>query len=154
MRPSVLKDHIFQRKHPMIQCTVVPLFTTLYLRPPLIIRPLEFGPKGQFSVLNDLCFKTTCNIRPHFLGPMSGLKIEEPLYIYRTPYSGAMCNSNSLYWSNFIHENDKQITYLCLTLTWGDHCHERLLDIINHKFQAEELLHSIVTEPDIIHHLF
>ncbi len=26
-------------------------------------------------MLNDLYFKTTCNIRPHFLGPMGGLKI-------------------------------------------------------------------------------
>ncbi len=52
------------------------------LRPPFIIRPLDFGPKGQFSVLNmlnNLYFKTTCNIRPHFLGPMGGLKIEGPL---------------------------------------------------------------------------
>ncbi len=31
-------------------------------------------------MLNDLYFKTACNIRPHFLGPMSGLKIEGPLY--------------------------------------------------------------------------
>ncbi len=38
-----------------------------------------FGPKGQYSVLNDLYFKTTCNIRPHFLRPMGGLKIEGPL---------------------------------------------------------------------------
>ena len=38
-----------------------------------------FGPKGQFYVLNDLYFKTTCNIRPRFLGPMGGLKIEGPL---------------------------------------------------------------------------
>ncbi len=51
------------------------------LRPPLIIRPLGawLGPKGQLSVLNDLYFKTTCNIRPYFLGPMGGLKIEGPL---------------------------------------------------------------------------
>ncbi len=39
-----------------------------------------FGPKGQFSVLNDLCFKTTCNTRPHFVVPLDGLKIEGPLY--------------------------------------------------------------------------
>ncbi len=31
-------------------------------------------------MLNNLYFKTTCNIRPHFLGPMGGLKIEAPLY--------------------------------------------------------------------------
>ncbi len=30
-------------------------------------------------MLNDLYFKTTCNIRPHFLGPMGGLKLEGPL---------------------------------------------------------------------------
>ncbi len=50
------------------------------LRPPLIIRPLDLVPKGQFSVLNYLYFKTTCNTRPHFLGPLGGLKIEGPLY--------------------------------------------------------------------------
>ncbi len=32
-------------------------------------------------MLNDLYFKTTCNIRPHFLGPMGGLKIYGPLYM-------------------------------------------------------------------------
>ncbi len=31
-------------------------------------------------MLNDIYFKTTCNIRPHFLGPMGGLKLEGPLY--------------------------------------------------------------------------
>ena len=31
-------------------------------------------------MLNDLYFKTTCNIRPYFLGPIGGLKIEGPLY--------------------------------------------------------------------------
>ncbi len=55
------------------------------LRPPLIIRPLALVPKGnQFSALNDLYFKTTCNIRPHLLGPMGGLKIEGTLYKYNT----------------------------------------------------------------------
>ncbi len=38
------------------------------------------APKSNF-VLNDLYFKTTCNIRLHFLGHMGGLKIEGPLYI-------------------------------------------------------------------------
>ncbi len=33
-------------------------------------------------MLNDLSFKTTCDIRPHFLGPMGGLKIEGPLYLH------------------------------------------------------------------------
>ena len=52
------------------------------LRPgPLVIRPLDFGPKGQVVVLNDLYFKTTCNVRPQFIGPMGGPKIEGPLYI-------------------------------------------------------------------------
>ncbi len=31
-------------------------------------------------MLNDLYFKTTCNIRPHFLRPMGGLKMEGSLY--------------------------------------------------------------------------
>ncbi len=38
-------------------------------------------------MLNDLYFKTTCNIRPHFLGPMGGLKIEGPLYPGKHNYS-------------------------------------------------------------------
>ncbi len=33
-------------------------------------------------MLNDLYFKTTCNIRPHLFGPMGGLTIEGPLYMY------------------------------------------------------------------------
>ena len=33
-------------------------------------------------MLNDLYFKTTCNIRPYLLDPMGGLKIEGPLYQY------------------------------------------------------------------------
>ncbi len=57
------------------------------LRPPLIIRPLDLVPKGKISVLNNLYFKTTCNIRPHFLGPIGGLKIEGPLYV-QIIYSG------------------------------------------------------------------
>ncbi len=56
------------------------------LRPPLIIRPLNLVPKCH-SVLNDLYFKTTCNIRPHFLGPMGGLKIEGLLYVIFMHYS-------------------------------------------------------------------
>ncbi len=32
-------------------------------------------------MLNDLYFKTTCNIRPHFLGPKGGLKTEGSLYM-------------------------------------------------------------------------
>ncbi len=39
-------------------------------------------------MLNDLYFKTTCNIRPHFLGPIGGPKIEGLLYMC---YSGH-CN--------------------------------------------------------------
>ncbi len=30
--------------------------------------------------IKSLYFKTTCNIRPHFLVPKGGLKIEGPLY--------------------------------------------------------------------------
>ena len=38
-------------------------------------------------MLNDLYFKTTCSIRPHFLGPMGGLKIDGPLYFSLLPKS-------------------------------------------------------------------
>ncbi len=37
-------------------------------------------------MLNDLYFKTTCNIRPHFLGPMGGLKIEVSLYLLQARF--------------------------------------------------------------------
>ncbi len=55
------------------------------LRPPLIIRPLDLVPRAIFCV-NDLYFKTTSNIRPYFLGPIGGLKIEEPLYLFQTDH--------------------------------------------------------------------
>ena len=55
-------------------------FTTLYFKTTPDYKTAWFGPKGQFSVLNDLNFKTTCNIRPQFLGHLGGLKREGPLY--------------------------------------------------------------------------
>ncbi len=55
-------------------------FTTHYFKTALDYKTTWFGPKGQFSVLNYLYFQTTYNIRPHFLGPIGGLKIEGPLY--------------------------------------------------------------------------
>ncbi len=58
-------------------------FTTLYFKTTLDYNIAWFVPKGQFSVLNDLYFKTICNIRPQFLGPMGGLKMEGPLYLQR-----------------------------------------------------------------------
>ncbi len=61
----------------------------------------NFGPKVQFRVLLNLYFKTTCNIRPHFHGPMGGLKIEGPLYTSLWPW----------YWP-WVH-NDLQ------RLAWG-----------------------------------
>ena len=45
----------------------------------LAYKTTQFGPKVPLCVLN-LYFKTTCNIRPHFLGPIGGLKIEGLLY--------------------------------------------------------------------------
>ncbi len=50
------------------------------LRSPLIIRPLDLVQKGNF-LLNDFYLKATCNIRPHFFGPMGGLVIDGPLYM-------------------------------------------------------------------------
>ncbi len=52
---------------------------SLYFETSLDYKTAEFGPEEEFSVLNDLYFETTCNIRPHFLGPMGGLKIDRPL---------------------------------------------------------------------------
>ncbi len=59
--------------------TAVPLFYNP-LKPPFMIRLLDLVPKVPLSVLNSLYFKTTCNARPHFIGPMVGLKIEVLLY--------------------------------------------------------------------------
>ncbi len=62
--------------------TVVPRLPPFYnplFKTTLEIRPLDLAPKGNF-LLNYLYFKTTCNIRPPFLGSMSGLKIEGPMY--------------------------------------------------------------------------
>ncbi len=56
-------------------------FITLYFKTALIIRSPIFCSKVQFCVLLNLYFKTTCNIRPHLHGPMSGIKIEGPLYM-------------------------------------------------------------------------
>ncbi len=55
------------------------------------------GPKEQFSVLNDLYLKTTCNIRPHFLVPMDGLKIEGQLYIVISGRLGAVLISKQFH---------------------------------------------------------
>ncbi len=69
-------------KCPRLKITISCNFLNLHkhVLDPTVIRPLDLVPKGQFSVLNDLYFKTTCNIRPHFLGLVGGLKIEGPLY--------------------------------------------------------------------------
>ena len=60
-------------------------FTTLYFTTTLDYKTTWFGPKVPFCVLEDLYFKTTCNIWPHFLRPMGSLKIEVPLYCLLNP---------------------------------------------------------------------
>ncbi len=55
-------------------------FTTLYFKTTLDYKTIQFDPKVPLCVLNGLYFKTTSNIRRHFLGPMGGLKIEALLY--------------------------------------------------------------------------
>ncbi len=47
-------------------------------------------------MLNELYFMTTFIIRPHFLGPMGGLKIERPLYMFRQPQTLRFCMQMSL----------------------------------------------------------
>ncbi len=77
-------------------------------KPTLDYKTAWFGPKGlkgQFSVLNYIYFKTTCNISPHFLGPLGGLKIEGLLYTFCTWWIfmayGVQCseNENNMPWS-------------------------------------------------------
>ncbi len=71
--------NILSLRHGMQSYSSPSILQPSILRPPLIIRPFDLIPKVNFSVLNYLYFKTTCNIRPHFLGPMGGLKMEGPL---------------------------------------------------------------------------
>ncbi len=56
------------------------LYSSPSILQPFMLRPPNLVSKC-YSVLNDLYFKTTCNIRPHFLGPMGGLKIEGLRYM-------------------------------------------------------------------------
>ncbi len=82
---------MFKVKRPFGTFSIFRFSTTLYcspsilqpfaLRLPLIIKTTQFGPKVPLCVLNDLYFNTNCSIRPHFLGPMGGLKIEGLLYL-------------------------------------------------------------------------
>ncbi len=51
----------------------------------------------QFCVLLNLYFKTTCNIRLHFHGPMDGLKIEGPVYCHWWLKSAVICGG--YHWS-------------------------------------------------------
>ncbi len=74
--------YVFSSHIPVIQYSSPSIFQPSNLRPPLIKRPLDFVPKSNFCVKCPLFFKTTCNIRQHFLGPMGGLKIEGPLYFH------------------------------------------------------------------------
>ncbi len=46
--------------------TVVPLFYNPLFKTTLDYKTAWFGPKGQFSVLNDLYFKTTCKYKTTF----------------------------------------------------------------------------------------
>ncbi len=63
-------------------------------------------------MLNDLYFKTTCNIRPHFLGPMGGLKIKGPLYNILYP-SGLWLNGAICILNNFQKSEQKTNIILC-----------------------------------------
>ncbi len=63
-------------------------FTNFYFKTTVIIRLPILVPSTIFYALLNHCFKTTCNIRPHFHGPMSVLKIEGPMY---------MCTNKSIY---------------------------------------------------------
>ncbi len=45
--------------------TVIPLFYNPLFKTTLDYKSASFGLKGQFSVLNDLYFKTTCSILDH-----------------------------------------------------------------------------------------
>ncbi len=61
--------------------TMIIMDQLIYFKTTLDYKNTRFGPKMPLCVLNNLYFKTTCNIRPNFLGPIGGLKIAGPLYI-------------------------------------------------------------------------
>ncbi len=63
------------------ECSSPSILQPFILRPSLITRPPNLVLNCH-CVLNDLCFKTTCNIRPHFLGPIGGLKIKVCICTY------------------------------------------------------------------------
>ncbi len=52
-------------------------------------------------MLNGPYFKTTCNIIPHFLGPMGGLNIKGPLYtvnyLFFSVFHLPVCDNHILY---------------------------------------------------------
>ena len=56
-------------------------------------------------MLNDLYFKTTSNIRPYFVGPIGGLKIEGPLYFI------VVCNSSHREKQSVLCNLGRQVTH-------------------------------------------
>ncbi len=95
-------------------------FTTLYFKTTLDYKTAWFGPKGQYSVLNDLYFNTSCYVRPHFLCPMGGLKIEGPMYWNRY-ISRAYVHSFGIWaWSSVICVwHDLQLSVLFTFIAWN-----------------------------------
>ncbi len=61
-------------------------------------------------MLNDLDFKTTCNIRPHFVDPMGGLKIEGPLYMSSCLQADVLERCHLFSLSNLYHTRSSYIT--------------------------------------------
>ncbi len=78
----------------VIYCSpsISPPFILTLFKTTLDYKTNQFGPKVPLCVLNDLYFKTTCNIRPLFLRPMDGLKVEGLLYCDKDhPMGPAKC---------------------------------------------------------------
>ena len=89
-------------------------------------------------MLSDLYFKTNCNIRPHFLDPMGGLKIEGPLYFFgksKTRYQNYLvlfCPAKFTgtvkaegirkSWKNKTWIMGIQIENRCLVVSWRSSC--------------------------------
>ncbi len=74
-------------------------FTTLYFKTTLDYKTNPCGPKVLLSVLNDLYFKTTCNIRLHFLGPV-GFHVFSLLTVFNSfHFMGFHFNSHNQSWT-------------------------------------------------------
>ncbi len=85
-----------------------------FIKTNLYYKTTRYGPKVSLSVLNNLYFKTTCNIRPHFLGlPWVVLKQREYCTV---PDAGQI--QRSLHFKTSHSTKHKGLTLKVVVLKW------------------------------------